>query len=100
MYRIQHGATGHHPNCLESLTRALAGHGVQSHMVPTAFNIFMNATVQPDGRLVLEAPRSRAGDAIHLRAEMDLAVAVTSCPSLSCNGGSTGPLSYEVLAGP
>jgi uncharacterized protein YcgI (DUF1989 family) len=31
------------------------------------------------------------------RAEMDLAIAITSCPSLGCNGGKLGPLAYELL---
>ena len=100
MYRIQYGEPGDHPNCLDSISRALAEHGVLPHLVPTAFNFFMNATVQPDGRLVLATPRSHAGDALELRAEMDLAVAVTACPASTCNGGAPGPIAYEVLEGP
>jgi len=96
MYRIQYGARGDHPNCLDSLSRALADHGVLPHLVPTAFNFFMNSTVQPDGSLVLGPPRSRPGDAILLRAEMDLAVGITACPALTCNGGTVGPIEYEI----
>ena len=41
-----------------------------------------------------------AGDAIVLRAEMDLAVAVSACPTSTCNGGAPPrPLAFEVLGG-
>jgi uncharacterized protein YcgI (DUF1989 family) len=47
---------------------------------------------------VFGAPRSRAGDAIVFRAEQDLAVAVSACPALICNGGgtSTKPLAFQL----
>ena len=57
----------------------------------------MNTTVQPDGRLVIEPPRSRPGDAMALRAEIDLAVGLSACPALLCNGVNTKPIAYEVL---
>jgi uncharacterized protein YcgI (DUF1989 family) len=96
MFRIQYGADDH-PNCLENLSRALAEHGVATHQVPTAFNVFMNAKVQPDGRLVIGAPLTRRGDATWFRAEMDLAVALTSCSSPLAGGGPGKPLAYEIL---
>src|SRR5262249_8686939 len=97
MYRIQYAVTGDHPNCLDNLTRALAQHGVGRHLIPTPFDFFMNSAVQPDGRLVISPPQSRPGDAIQLRAEMDLAIGLSACPSLGCNGGATKPLAYEIL---
>jgi uncharacterized protein YcgI (DUF1989 family) len=95
MYRIQYGITGDPPNCLDNLGNAL---GVASHQVPTPFNIFMNAAVSPDGRIVISPPLTRAGDAIWLRAELDLDVAVSACPGVLCNGGYAKPIAYEVLA--
>ncbi|HMG53940.1 MAG TPA: urea carboxylase-associated family protein [Kofleriaceae bacterium] len=97
MYRIQYGATEYHKNCVDNLAQALADQGVAPHLVPTPFNFFMHVTVEPDGRLVISPPRSRAGDAICLRAEMDLAIGLSACPAMLCNGGSVGPLAYEVL---
>jgi uncharacterized protein YcgI (DUF1989 family) len=97
MFRIQYGVTGAHPNCLENLSRALADHGVAPHQVPTAFNVFMNAKVQSDGRLVIGPPVTKPGDATWFRAEMDLAVALTSCPVPLAGGGSGKPLAYEIL---
>jgi hypothetical protein len=94
-YRIQYGAVGH-ANCLANIAAALAHLGVGAHMVPTAFNFFMNARVGEDGRLAITAPRVKPGDVVEFRAEMDLAIAVTACPSLICNGGSLKPLQYEI----
>jgi uncharacterized protein YcgI (DUF1989 family) len=42
-------------------------------------------------------PLSKAGDAIVLRAEMPLTVAVSACPAGACNGGAQKPLAYELL---
>jgi uncharacterized protein YcgI (DUF1989 family) len=94
MYRIQYGIEGDPPNCLDNLSRAL---GTTARSLPSPFNFFMNAAVQPDGRIVISPPRSRAGDALTLRAEMDLAVAVSACPAALCNGGRAQPLAYEIV---
>jgi uncharacterized protein YcgI (DUF1989 family) len=98
MYRLQYGVTGHHPNCHDNLCTALRGLGIEAEALVTAFNFFMNVEIAPDGRLSFAPPRSRAGDAIVLRAEMDLAIALTSCPASTCNGGRpSGPLAFEVI---
>jgi uncharacterized protein YcgI (DUF1989 family) len=76
---------------------ALAHHGVAPHPAPTPFNTFMNVAVQSDGRVVIAPPRSRPGDAIQLRAEMDLAIGLSACSALLCNGGTAKPSAYEVL---
>jgi uncharacterized protein YcgI (DUF1989 family) len=60
----------------------------------------MNAEVGPDGRLALLPPRTRSGAALTVRAEMDLAIALTSCPTSTCNGGApVRPLGFEVTSG-
>jgi uncharacterized protein len=97
MYRIQYGVTGDHPNCLDNLCSALASLGVRRHQLPTPFNFFLNAAVTPEGRIVISPPLSRAGDAIWLRAEADLDVAVSACPASLCNGGTPKPIACEVL---
>jgi uncharacterized protein len=100
MYRIQYGATEYHPNCLDNLANALADQGIKPHLVPTAFNVFLNVAVEPDGKLVISPPRSKAGDAICLRAEMDLAIGLSACSAGGCNGGPPRPMAYEVLDAP
>lgn len=98
MYRIQYGVTGYHANCYDNLCSAMRELGLEPEPLPTAFNFFMNVEVEASGRLIIAPPKSRAGDSITLRAEMDLAIALSACPASTCNGGgTTGPLAFEML---
>ena len=58
----------------------------------------MNVDVQPDGRLKILPPKCRKGDSMLLRAEMDLAIAVSACPAGTCNDGPPRSLAFEVGA--
>lgn len=98
MYRIQYGFTGYHANCHDNLISALRDLGIAPEPLPTPFNLFMHVDVAADGKLVFSAPKSRPGEGIVFRAEMDLAVAVSSCPASACNGGAPPrPLAFEVI---
>ena len=98
MYQIQYGVTGYHANCHDNLCAELRKLGIVPEPLPTAFNFFMNVDVETDGRLVFAPPRSRAGDSFTVRAEMDLAIAVSCCPASTCNGGAPPrPLAFEIL---
>ena len=99
MYRKQYGVTGYHANCHDNLCTAFRELGIQAESLASAFNFFMDAEVAADGRLSFSPPRSRAGDSVVLRAEMDLAVALTACPAPTCNGGSPPkPLAFEIIS--
>ncbi len=99
MYRIQYGVTGYHANCTDNLCSALRELGIEPEPLPTPLNIFMNVEVAAGGRLVFAPPKSRAGDSVVLRAEMDLAIALSSCPASTCNGGAPiKPLAFEILS--
>jgi uncharacterized protein len=99
MYRIQYDVDGYHANCSDNLVDALRELGIQPEPLPTPLNLFMNVEIGADGRLTVASPRSRPGDAVVLRAEMDLAVALSSCPASGCNGGAPSkPIAFEVLA--
>ena len=98
MYRMQYGVTGYHANCYDNLCTAMRELGLEPEPLPTAFNFFMNVEIEASGRLVFSPPKSRAGDSMTLRAEMDLAIALSACPAPTCNGGGiTGPVSFEIL---
>ena len=98
MFRMQYGVTGYHANCNDNLSAALRELGITPGRLPTALNFFMGVQVEPDGRLTFLPPRSRAGDSIVVRAEMDLAIALSACPASTCNGGGPPkPLAFEVL---
>ena len=97
MYRKQYGVTGYHSNCHDNLCSALREIGIEPAPLPTAFNFFMNVDVTADGRLEFQPPRSRPGDSMLLRAEMDLAIALSACPATTCNGGAPPrPLAFEI----
>jgi uncharacterized protein len=96
MYRKQYGVTGYHANCHDNLCAALRSEGIHPDPLDSTLNFFMDASVAPDGTLSFAPPRSRAGDSMVLRAEMDLVVALSACPTSTCNGGAAPkPLAFE-----
>jgi uncharacterized protein len=97
-FRIIYGTTGHHPSCFENLATALAPFGIAPDTIPTTLNVFMNVEIQPNGELRILPPRSRAGDHIVLRAEMDMIVGVTACSAELSNNGTFKPIDVELLA--
>jgi uncharacterized protein YcgI (DUF1989 family) len=98
MYRLQYGAKEYHANCYDNLCSAFRRLGIEPEPLPSSLNFFMNAHVKADGGLSILPPRTRVGAAIVLRAEMDLLVALSSCPASSCNAGAPPkPIGFEIL---
>ena len=97
-FTILYKTTGHHPSCFENLAGALGEHGIAPDTIPTTWNVFMNVDVLPSGELKILPPRSRPGDHVLLRAEMDLIVGVTACSAELSNNGRFKPIDVEVLA--
>jgi uncharacterized protein YcgI (DUF1989 family) len=89
---------GPHPSCLDNLAGALDGFGIPRHAIPTTFNIFMNVEIAPDGALAVRPPRSKPGDCIELRAEMDLIVGLTACSAELSNNYAFKPVWYEITS--
>ena len=96
MYRMQYCVTGYHANCSDNLRSALRELGIEADSLPTAFNFFMNVDVLADGRLKILPPKCRQGDSMVLRAEMDLAIAISACPATTCNDGPPRSLAFAV----
>jgi uncharacterized protein len=95
-FTIIYGTSGHHPSCFENLVGALARFGIGADAIPTTFNIFMNVDVMSDGALKIDPPRSRAGDYIELRAEIDLIVGLTACSAEMSNNYAFKPIDFEI----
>ena len=96
-FRIIYGDTDPHRGCFGNLAAALAPYGVTEDMIPTAFNCFMNVSVNgTTGTLKVEPPLSKTGDRIVLRAEMDLVIGLTACSALQSNNGSFKPIHWTV----
>ncbi len=96
-FRIIYDHQGDHPSCFGNLVGNLAPFGIEPDEIPTTFNIFMNVDVLPTGELKIGPPRSRAGDSIVLRAEMDLIVGLTACSAEMSNNFKFKPIEFEVL---
>ncbi|MFG6412276.1 DUF1989 domain-containing protein [Roseateles sp. DC23W] len=98
MFEILYRHKGHHPSCFENLANAFALFGIEPARIGTSFNIFMRVDVDPQGRVAVLPPLSKAGDCIELRAEMDLVCALTACSAEGSNNGSFKPIDFEVLS--
>ncbi len=82
------------PNCRDNFFAALRPWGIGWKDVPYAFNVFMNLTVGADHSVAIDVPRSRAGDHVDFRAEMDVLVGISNCPQVlnPCNNYRLKPL--------
>jgi uncharacterized protein YcgI (DUF1989 family) len=98
-----YGCAPGHANCRDNFLRALAGCGIVPEQVPNPVNFWMNVPVSDNDRLALDAPLSRRGDWIVLRALTDVVVIFSACPMdiTPVNGEDRTPRSvaYEVLQG-
>ena len=95
------GCEGYHRNCQDNLYEGMAELGLTPPEVPSPLNLFMNIPVGDDLALSQEAPVSKAGDYVTLRAEMDCVVAFSACPQdmTPINGPDRQPTEahYEVM---
>lgn len=97
-FRIIYGDEHPHRGCFGNLAAVLEPYGIGPDQIPTAFNVFMNVTIDPSGVLTVEPPRSKAGDHILLEAQQDLIIALTACSALQSNNYAFKPIDFEVLA--
>jgi uncharacterized protein YcgI (DUF1989 family) len=94
VYRVEN-----HPSCFENLAKHLASFGISPDSIPTTFNIFMNVEIDAaTGKMSILPPRSKAGDALSLRAEMELIVGLTACSAEMSNNYKLKPIGYEISA--
>ena len=56
----------------------------------------MNVDILPGGALRISPPRSKPGDYIVLRAEMDLIVGLTACSAEMSNNYAFKPIEYAI----
>jgi uncharacterized protein len=92
-------------NCRSNLEAGLLSFGIPLREIPYSLNVFMNVELKPDGAIRTIEPTSKAGDYVELRADMDLIVGISNCPSDQgpCNGHHLTPLHlslYRLTADP
>ncbi|MCY0887323.1 MAG: urea carboxylase-associated family protein [Alicyclobacillaceae bacterium] len=97
MYEFLYGEPLHR-SCFENLNEALRPFGIPAPHQHYPWNVFMNTVVGSHGSLTVERPRSRRGDFVVVRAEVDLIVAVSACPCAesACNGFHCTPIAVSV----
>src|SRR5205085_5009509 len=96
-FEIIYQEKNYHPSCFENLSQHLANFDIAPGSIPTTFNIFMNVEIAPEGKMSILPPRSKAGDAITLRAEMDLIVGLTACSAEMSNNYKFKPIGYDII---
>ncbi|HEX9246545.1 MAG TPA: urea carboxylase-associated family protein [bacterium] len=89
------------PNCRSNFERALRPYGIPLAEIPYSFNIFMNTPISAGGATGIQEPKSKPGDYLDLRANIDLLIAISNCPQERnpCNGWNPTTLQvvvYEV----
>lgn len=85
MYEFFYGNGKGHSNCLDHINNSLNRH--RTGITPV--NLFMCTRIRRDGSISVEAPVSKPGDKVVLKALMDVCLGVAAC-SVSesrCNGG-------------
>ena len=78
---VFYGAPASHPNCQDNLKSVMTDRGVDLVTIPCPWNLFEHAVVQSDGSLMDEPSAAKPGDYVELRAEMDLVLVCSACPS-------------------
>ena len=96
-YEYDFNVTGHR-SCSDNFLEALASWRVARHQLPHPVNFFQNMRY-PDGRVEFDRSLAKPGDAIELRAMIDLVAAVSACPMdlNPISGGKIRDLVIEVL---
>jgi uncharacterized protein len=95
-FAIIYSQENYHPSCFENLAGHLARFGIAPDSIPTTFNIFMNVEIDAAGKISILPPRSKAGDTMTLRAEMDLIVGLTACSAEQSNNYKFKPIGYAI----
>lgn len=85
-----YGGGDSHANCHDNLVAVLEPHGMRSVDLPNPLNLFQVSMPGADGTVEVGPPGALAGEYIALRAEMDVIIAVSSCPFDLDKAGGAG----------
>jgi len=84
------------PNCRDNFVAAMADYDFSARDIDwtSCINLFMNATVEPDGSVEIHEPHTKPGDYVDLMAQMDIIVAISNCPQErnACNAYNPTPM--------
>lgn len=93
------GCHPQHRSCEGNFFEALSDYGIEPHFLPASLNLFMNVAVDVQRRIVRNVPKSKPGDHVTLRAELDVIAVMSSCPQdvTSINGEDCKPRDVKFL---
>ena len=93
------GVEGWHPSCQENLQKVMAGFGYDDVEIPSPINIFTSFPLGPDGTVGWQTAKTKAGDSITMRVEMDSYVVLAACSQdiVPINDLNPTPLDLDVL---
>ena len=96
-YEYDFGVTGHR-SCSDNFLEALREWRIERHQLPHPVNFFQNMRYT-DGRVEVGESIAKVGDAVELRALMNLVAAVSACPMdlNPISGYKTRDLAIEVV---
>jgi len=100
VYRYQLlGCTDYHENCTDNLVACMREIGLEAPETPSPLNMWMNIPVGTSGATEWQAPVSKPGDYVVLRAEMDCIVAMSACPQdiIPVNAGNPVEVHFEII---
>lgn len=86
-----YGAEKNRPNCQDNLKNQMAARGRPRTHVPCPWNLFEHALVNDQLELRDEPSTAAAGDYVELRAEMNILLVCSACPSQVGQISGTAP---------
>ena len=88
------------PNCRDNFLSGLARFGLGKKDIVANLNFFMSVPVRADGTMAIVEGHSKPGDAVELRAEMDVLVALSNCPQINNPANNFKPSPIQLAIGP
>ena len=85
------------PNCRDNFLRALEPHGLGLRDIVANINFFMYVPVDSDGAMAIVDGRSKAGDYVDLRAEMDVLAVLSNCPQVHNPANGYNPTPIRII---
>jgi urea carboxylase-associated protein 1 len=96
---VRYGVRGT-PNCRDNFLRALAPHDLGLRDIVANVNWFMYVPVEANGAMAIVQGRSKPGDHVDLRAEMDVLAVISNCPQTHNPANDFHPTPIRVIVSP